>query len=59
MQTLSVAAHANNAVNGRTDNGEDVGILDYRGDQRAIRAGFYYPKAAPGVGPIITKKYPY
>ncbi|WP_313580009.1 hypothetical protein [Chishuiella sp.] len=42
--TLSVAAHLNNAVNGRSDNpGVSTGILDSPEDQRAIRNGYYYP----------------
>ncbi|UIR57990.1 polymorphic toxin type 44 domain-containing protein [Sphingobacterium sp. SRCM116780] len=46
--TLEAAAHLNNAINGRKDNpGVAVGILDSPEDQRAIRAGFYYPRGEP------------
>jgi hypothetical protein len=46
--TLQLAAHVNNAVNGRTDNpGLDTGVLDSPEDQRAIKAGYYYPNKVP------------
>ncbi|MCC5946084.1 MAG: hypothetical protein JJT94_14235 [Bernardetiaceae bacterium] len=42
--TLLMAAHLNNAVNGRSDNADiKPGVFDSPGDQRAIQAGFYYP----------------
>ncbi len=53
--TLQLAAHANNAANGSSDNGgKDVGILDSRTDQQAIRSGYFYPKAEPK----FTPKFP-
>ena len=46
--TLQVAAHINNALYGRFDNPSlNTGIFDSPGDQRAIRAGYFYPKGEP------------
>jgi hypothetical protein len=46
--TVQLGAHVNNAINGSSDNpGVKTGILDSAGDQRAIRAGYYYPNGQP------------
>jgi len=46
--TIQLGAHVNNALNGRSDNvGVKTGILDSAGDQKAIRAGYFYPNGKP------------
>jgi uncharacterized protein RhaS with RHS repeats len=48
LGTIRFGAHVNNAINGATDNpGLNTGILDSPGDQRAIRAGYNYPRKPP------------
>ncbi|WP_157498089.1 RHS repeat-associated core domain-containing protein [Formosa sp. Hel1_33_131] len=48
ITTLQFGAHLNNAFNGNSDNGGmKTGIRDSEADQRAIRAGYYYPNGVP------------